>query len=105
VISHGGYNTVLESLSFATPVLLIPMITADRMEVARRVIENGVGRCVNYYNLEPGRFHQALDDVLTNPLIAAKTLSLSELLEDWTANKSFIDEVFSIMNEVKENVL
>ena len=49
VVSHGGYGTVLESLACGTPVLLFSSVTADRMEVARRVIESGFGAVLNPY--------------------------------------------------------
>jgi UDP:flavonoid glycosyltransferase YjiC (YdhE family) len=53
VIGHGGYRTVVEALSYGVPVLVIPNIAADRLEVARRVIDKGVGGSLNYHRVTP----------------------------------------------------
>lgn len=95
VISHGGYNTVLESLYFGCPILLIPNIAADRMEVARRAIENGYGHCINYYRLDSKDFHIKLADLLGNPEIQKTIRNLQGNLRDSTNYQKFQNQIYT----------
>jgi len=98
VISHGGYNTVLESLYFGCPVLLIPNIAADRMEVARRAIENGYGHCINYYLLDPENFHTRIKDLLENPKINKKTKNLKGRLIATKNYQTFQNQIYTLLD-------
>jgi UDP:flavonoid glycosyltransferase YjiC (YdhE family) len=99
VISHGGYNTVIESLYFGCPVLLIPNIVADRMEVARRVVENGYGHCINYYSLNSVKFHIVLEDLLFLPNINGITKYLATRLRNNELYQAFLRDIMIILEE------
>lgn len=43
VITHGGLNTVMDAISCATPILVIPL-AFDQFGVAARVVYHGIGR-------------------------------------------------------------
>ena len=99
VISHGGYNTVLESLYFGCPILLIPNIVADRMEVGRRTIENGYGHCINYNWLDSENFHKRIKDLLENPEIIENVKDYKDKLRDSVSYKNFQNQIFSLLDE------
>lgn len=99
VISHGGYGTVLESLYFGCPVLLIPNIVADRMEVARRAVENGYGHCMNYYNLNAQSLKRRINELTLNPDIQDKTTKIKELIRNNDNFETLFNEIFQLLSE------
>ncbi len=66
VISHGGNNTVTESLYFGKPLIVVP-ITGDQPESAGRVKYTGAGIRLNLHHITPKNLQKAIDQVLYNP--------------------------------------
>lgn len=97
VISHGGYNTVLESLFFGVPVLLIPEIVADRMEVAQRVFYNRYGCTVNYYKLKMGILEKYIHFLLHDDELQRRVKSVSEILQLTYQDASIYKEIDRIL--------
>ena len=65
-ITHGGLNTVLESLSEGVPLLALP-VTNDQPGVAARIEEHKVGEFLPLPRLSTERLGELVDCVLTNP--------------------------------------
>lgn len=64
-ITHGGMNTVLESLSYGVPIVAIP-ITNDQPGVAARIAWTGTGEVVELQHLSPSKLRAAIKQVLTD---------------------------------------
>lgn len=88
VISHGGYGTVLESLAAGAPVLLFAEVAADRMEVARRVLEAGVGRIVNARRFRESDVLSAIESLLNDPECARRVSEVGADLRLTTARST-----------------
>src|SRR5262249_17383364 len=65
-ISHGGLNTVLESLACGVPMVVLP-VTYDQPGVGSRVECAGVGRSVPVARLTVDRLRVAVRPVLGDP--------------------------------------
>lgn len=65
-ITHGGLNTVLESLAQGVPQVAIP-VTVDQPGVAARIAEKKVGLSVPLKELSESRLSLLLDQVLNGP--------------------------------------
>jgi zeaxanthin glucosyltransferase len=65
-ISHGGLNTVLESLERGVPTVVLP-VTNDQPGVGARVEWSGVGRSIPVGRLTVGRLRDAVREVLVDP--------------------------------------
>jgi zeaxanthin glucosyltransferase len=65
-ITHGGLNTVLESLGQGVPMVAIP-IGFDQPGVAARIAHHGVGEFVEVENLTVDRLHGLIQKVLETP--------------------------------------
>jgi zeaxanthin glucosyltransferase len=63
-ITHGGLNTVLESLAQGVPQVAIP-VTVDQPGVAARIAEKKVGLSVPLKELSESRLSLLLDEVLS----------------------------------------
>jgi MGT family glycosyltransferase len=75
VITHGGNNTVTESIHFGKPMVVLPLFW-DQYDNAQRVEEVGFGLRLPTYGFEDEQLHEALDR-----LLAAESPRLSEASE------------------------
>ena len=65
-ITHGGLNTVMESLRCGVPLVAIP-VTNDQPAVAARLRRVGAGDVVSFSRLTPDRLRAAVQNVLRMP--------------------------------------
>ena len=63
VITHGGNNTVTESIWFGKPMLVAPIFW-DQHDNAQRVDETGYGIRLPTYSFDPGQLRAAVDRLL-----------------------------------------
>ncbi|OIK00493.1 glycosyl transferase [Streptomyces sp. MUSC 14] len=69
-LTHGGFNSVRESLRTATPMAVLPQF-GDQFSNAHRVQELGLGRPID--DSTPDGIAAAVREVLTDPRIRART--------------------------------
>jgi MGT family glycosyltransferase len=77
VITHGGINTVLESLSEGVPLVVMPLGN-DQPGVAARVDAHGVGKILSSHNVSAEKLRKAVKTVLEDGkyATAAKRMQL-----------------------------
>jgi UDP:flavonoid glycosyltransferase YjiC (YdhE family) len=63
-VTHGGFNSVKESLAAGVPMVVVP-ITADQPYNAERCAAQGVGRVIDPADRTPERIRDAVREVLT----------------------------------------
>ncbi|HEV2345538.1 MAG TPA: nucleotide disphospho-sugar-binding domain-containing protein [Actinocrinis sp.] len=66
VIGHGGANTVLESMAYGVPMVLLP-VSYDQPGVAARAKRVGVAEFIPVHKANTRRLRTTIDTVLTNP--------------------------------------
>jgi MGT family glycosyltransferase len=79
VITHGGNNTVTESMWFGLPMILLPIFW-DQHDNAQRVDERGHGIRLPTYSLTAEELTGALDRVLTDRGLRARAGAAGERL-------------------------
>jgi MGT family glycosyltransferase len=79
-ISHGGLNTVLESLARGVPMVVLP-VTYDQPGVGARVEWAGVGRSIPIGRLAVGRLRDAVHDVLGDPAYRERASQIRSSIE------------------------
>src|SRR5262249_52818632 len=79
-ISHGGLNTVLESLAWGVPMVVLP-VTYDQPGVGARVEWAGVGRSIPVARLTLERLRVAVRIVLGDPAYRARAGLLRSSIE------------------------
>jgi MGT family glycosyltransferase len=77
VITHGGNNTVTESLYFGKPMVVLPLFW-DQHDNAQRLDETGLGIRLDTYAHAPEELTGALDRLLADEPLAERLLALSE---------------------------
>jgi MGT family glycosyltransferase len=79
-ISHGGLNTVLESLTRGVPMVVLP-VAYDQPGVGARVEWSGVGRSIPVGRLTADRLRDAVRSVLGDPTYRARAGRLRSSIE------------------------
>jgi MGT family glycosyltransferase len=79
VITHGGNNTVTESLYHGTPMVVLPVFW-DQYDNAQRIHETGFGVRLDTYGHEPAQLRAAIDGLLSDDRLRARLGALSDRL-------------------------
>ena len=79
VITHGGNNTVTESMWFGKPMLVLPIFW-DQHDNAQRVHETGYGMRIPTYTFDPGALGAAVDTVLADEALRGRCRAAGERL-------------------------
>ena len=80
VVTHGGNNTVTESLHFGKPMVVLPLFW-DQYDNAQRMDELGLGIRLAPYEVEGGELRGAIDRLLGDEALAARLGSISARLQ------------------------
>jgi len=80
VITHGGNNTVTESLYFGKPMVVLPLFW-DQYDNAQRIDECGLGARLDTYRHEPDELLGAVDRLLADDALAGRLGTLSAQLQ------------------------
>jgi MGT family glycosyltransferase len=80
VITHGGNNTVTESLYFGKPMVLLPIFW-DQHDNAQRIDETGFGARLDTYRHSGEELTDAIERLLGDDELAARLRSTSERLQ------------------------
>ena len=76
VITHGGNNTVTESLYFGKPMVLLPVFW-DQYDNAQRMHETGFGIRLDTYGHEPEELPAAVDRLLADAALRERLTPLA----------------------------
>jgi MGT family glycosyltransferase len=79
VITHGGNNTVTESLHFGCPMILLPLFW-DQYDNAQRVHECGLGTRLSTYDHQPEELLAAVHALLDRADVRQRLTRISERL-------------------------
>jgi MGT family glycosyltransferase len=66
VITHGGNNTVTESIHFGKPMIVLPLFW-DQHDNAQRLAECGLGVRLPSYEFEDAQLHEAIERLVAGP--------------------------------------
>ncbi len=80
VITHGGNNTVTESLFFGKPMVLLPLFW-DQYDNAQRIHERGLGLRLDTYGHAPQELRGAVDRLLGDEALAERLATISAELQ------------------------
>jgi UDP:flavonoid glycosyltransferase YjiC (YdhE family) len=80
VITHGGNNTVVESLYFGKPMVVLPLFW-DQHDNAQRIHETGFGVRLSTYEHSPDELLGAIDQLRSDSALAARLGDCSRRLQ------------------------
>ena len=79
VISHGGNNTVTETLHFGKPLIVLPLFW-DQYENAQRIDELGYGVRLDTYAFTDEQLTGAVDAILADTVLRARLAGIGEAI-------------------------
>lgn len=80
VITHGGNNTVLESLYFGKPMIVTPLF-GDQHNNGQRVTEVGFGAKINPFYCEPEQFLRLIEQLLNDNEMKERLANISTRMQ------------------------
>jgi MGT family glycosyltransferase len=80
VITHGGNNTVTESLYFGKPMVLLPVFW-DQYDNAQRMDETGFGIRLDTYGHDPAELPAAVERLLGDEALGQRLAAVSQRLQ------------------------
>ncbi len=96
VITHGGNNTVTESLFFGKPMVIMPIFW-DQHDNAQRIAETGYGRRVETYRHDGAELLEAIDGVLADLALGQRIASLSARLQAFRGTEHAADLIERVL--------
>ncbi len=92
VISHGGLGTIKETISYCTPLLIIPMVN-DEFNNGKRVEYHGLGKSANLENLNPAILASKVKEILNSSDIQENLKEMQKVFnkDDTSKFRNIID--------------
>lgn len=107
-IIHGGNNSLTECFYYGVPMIVLPVF-ADQLDNAQRVVDLGLGKKLNTFNLDKDTLLKTIDNVLADEEMTKRckaigekmrarddsikaSLILKKLVDDGQLEQSFIDD-------------
>ena len=95
VVTHGGNNTVTESLHFGKPMVVLPLFW-DQYDNAQRIDETGFGVRLDTYGHEPVQLYTAIDGLLADRALAARLAGASARLRSLNGTERAADLIAGV---------
>ncbi len=95
-LTHGGLNSVKESISAGVPMIVMPM-GRDQPGNGARVEFHGLGRAVRPTDLTPDRARAMIAEVLTEPSYRERTAAMAIRFREEAAKQSAVALVESML--------
>ncbi|CAG2107402.1 unnamed protein product [Medioppia subpectinata] len=80
VITHGGYNSTIETFCFGKPMIVMPLF-ADQYDNAQRVQESGLGLRLDPYRCSDRELLSAIDTLLNDKPLNEKLMKISQRIQ------------------------
>jgi MGT family glycosyltransferase len=97
-ITHGGNNTVTESLYFGKPMVALPLFW-DQYDNAQRVHETGLGIRLDTYGHEPQELRDAVDRLLADRTLGERLAAGARELQAAPGTEHAADLIEQIVRE------
>jgi MGT family glycosyltransferase len=98
VITHGGNNTVTESLHFGKPMVVLPLFW-DQYDNAERIQELGYGARLATYDFSDDELIGAIDDLLADEVLRSDLDVLGERIRDQEGTRVAADLIEELGRE------
>lgn len=99
-ITHGGMNSVYESLYYGVPLIVIPL-SADQPVIANQVAKIGAGIQLQMSGLTANQLHESVDHVLNQSTYHQAATKMKEFCK----NRLDISRLLMRFLNLKDNII
>jgi len=99
-VTHGGMNSVMESLYFGVPVVVVPQIIEQEM-TARRCAELGLGIALDPNNLSADTLRAAVEEVHNTPIFRERILAMQQTVRAAGGYQRAVDAISNFARTLK----
>jgi MGT family glycosyltransferase len=103
VISHGGNNTVTETLHFGKPLIVLPLFW-DQYENAQRVDELGFGVRLNTYGFADAELTDAVEKLLADRALRARLADIGAAIRGRDGLRVGADTIEQVGGQYRSSV-
>ena len=96
MITHGGNNTVTESLYFGKPMIVMPLF-GDQYDNAQRIHEKGLGIRMDPYECDKKELISAVEKLVNDRELAERMKLISQRVQAAKNNERAADLIESIV--------
>lgn len=100
-ITHGGMNSVNESIHSKTPMVVGPIVN-DQPIIAEQIEELNIGKRINLKKAKAGEIKEATFSVLNDSSIKENMKRIGGEMQELGGNKTTVKEIIEYMNQIKE---
>ncbi|XP_074599747.1 UDP-glucuronosyltransferase 3A2-like [Brevipalpus obovatus] len=102
VITHGGNNSLMETLYYARPMIVIPYFF-DQLDNAVRVEEKQIGRQINIWDFDEEKLLNTIEDVLGDNQIKENVEKISENMKKSTSREEAAKRVEELVKTKRQS--
>lgn len=97
-VTHGGMNSVMESLYYGVPMVVIPQ-QAEQAMTARRIVELGLGVALDPDQLTAEKLQEAVEKVYSDAAIRERVQVMQHLVRQAGGGSRAADAIISFARE------
>ncbi|CAG2110689.1 unnamed protein product [Medioppia subpectinata] len=101
VLTHGGNNTVTETMHFGKPLIVLPVF-ADQYDNAQRVVEKGLGLRLDPFFCSQSELFEAIDELLNDSNLSQRCLKISERIRKSESKAKAVKRIEEVIQEYQE---
>mgnify|MGYP000055871776 CR=1 FL=1 len=101
VITHGGNNTVTETMSYGKPMIVMPLF-ADQHDNAQRIMEKGFGYRINPHRFESNQLIQLIQQILLDKIMIERCTNAGDLIRKSNSKWKACTKIEKLLNNKKE---
>ncbi|OTF73167.1 UDP-glucuronosyltransferase-like protein [Euroglyphus maynei] len=99
VITHGGNNTVLESLYFGKPMIVTPLF-GDQYNNAQRVTEVGFGAKIYPFDCEPQQLLTLIEQLLNDEKMKERLANISKRMQSSNSTEKVAIAIEQLVDQI-----
>ncbi len=97
-ISHGGYNSLLESIFYEVPLLILPMCS-DQFFDAEYAQRNGIALYLDYNTIDSSQdLRHKMDEIITNKCFYENVKRLKRKIQELGTFEEFVINLEALLN-------
>ncbi|KAH9517528.1 hypothetical protein DERF_008199 [Dermatophagoides farinae] len=97
VITHGGNNTVTETMANGKPMIVMPLF-ADQHDNAQRIMEKGYGHRINPHRFRPKELNLLVDQILADNTMIERCAKAGHRIRDSNSKAKACEKIEQLLS-------